>query len=530
MLAGSIPGPSVWDPAVDKEMARVRWQRVINNMVEQGWLSASDAQQAKFPDTIAPEDSSTNSMTGTTGYLLQQIRSELKASGSFSDDQLETGGLKIVSTIDQTKQQEAVSAAESMKYVEGWDPDHMHVALSAVDPTTGEIVAEYAGDDYQKRQQNAVTQDIAQAGSVFKAFALLADARQGGAMTATFDGNSPKTYQGLTQPVRNDGNRSWGRINLLTATKYSVNTAFVALNEKIGPSNTMQAAIDAGIPQNTMGLDGSLLNVLGVAAPHNIDLTQAYATIANGGVRVSTHIVREVKDSTGATVYTAPNTQERVFDAGDVSTILPALQAVMKTGGTGEVATKMGLGHFAAGKSGTTDDQKSAQFVGFIPQLAATVSMYQSDDNGNAVSLTNIGGLNQFHGGDWPATVWAQFMTAASQGMDEVNYPWITTSTRTSTTNPQPVQTPSVSPSETPSTQPTAAPTPSQATQTQQPAPKQEATENSTTPSQGGNSGGTQDKNGGSTGGSGSNQNGGDTQQNRDTTNQNSQNKQNTTQ
>lgn len=83
-----------------------------------------------------------------------------------------------------------------MTEVEGWNGDLMHVALSSMDPATGEIVAEFAGADYQKRQQNAVTDDIAQAGSTFKAFALLAHAEQGGSILETYNGNSPQTFPG----------------------------------------------------------------------------------------------------------------------------------------------------------------------------------------------------------------------------------------------------------------------------------------------------------------------------------------------
>ena len=456
MLAGIIPAPSAWDPAVDKDQAEQRWKRVITYMVEDGWISQSEADSATFPDTVDPDTATSSTLTGTTGYLLQQVRAELQSSGAFTDEQIDSGGLKVVTTIDKTKQDAAVAAAESMTQVDGWDSSTMHTALSSMDPSTGEIVAEYAGSDYQKRQQNAVTQDIAAAGSTFKTFALLAHAQAGGTLQDHYNGNSPEYYSGLTDPVTNDGGYSWGTVNLETATKYSINTAFVKLNEQVGPATTMKVAEEAGIPESTNGLEPTLLNVLGFAAPHNIDITTAYSTLASGGLKVEAHIVREVKDADGTTAYTTTVDPQRVFDAGDVSTIMPALEAVMSSGGTGEKAAE--LGRTVAGKTGTSEEQKSAQFVAFVPQLVTTVSMYQSDENGNAVALTDIGGLDQFHGGDWPADVWLQYMQVATQGMDNTDFSWLTESTRS----------PSAAPAETSTTQtqePTTEPTTQEPTQ-----------------------------------------------------------------
>ncbi len=472
MLAGIIPAPSAWDPAIDPDEAQQRWGRVLDLMVEDGWISQSDADAATFPQTVDPSTQGDSSMQGTTGYLIQQVRSELTGVAGLTADQVDTGGYTVVTTIDKAKQDAAVAAAETMNGVEGWNPATMHTALSAVDPTTGEIVAEYAGSD-PTTQQDAVTRDIAQAGSTMKAFALMAYAEQGGSLKDTFDGSSPQTYDGLSDPVTNDGGVSYGTVDLLKATSYSINTAFVALNEKVGPAKTMQAAIDAGIPQDTNGLEPTLLNVLGFAAPHNIDISHAYATLATGGVERTPHIVRSVTGANGDAVYTADAEGRRVFDATDVSEILPALEAVMQPGGTGEKAAV--LGRPVMGKTGTSDEL-SAQFVGAIPQLVTTVSMYQTGEDGvSAVPLTPIGGLDQFHGGDWPADVWLSFMQAATQDLPVADFDWATVSTRAPSVSPSPSSTPT--PSETPT--PTPTPTPEATT----PSPTSTPTEESPDPS-----------------------------------------------
>ncbi len=468
MIAGIIPAPSAWDPAVDEAQAQQRWERVLGLMVEDGWISQADADGAQFPETVDPTSRNQESLAGPNGYLIAQIKAELIDSGAFTEDEINMGGLDIISTIDKAKQDAAIAAAESMKEVEGWDSEHMHVALTSIDPATGEILAEYGGSDYLTRQQNGATQDVAMAGSSFKTFSLLANARAGGSVYDTFNGNSPQTFPGMTTEVQNDSNYSWGNVSLVRATQYSVNTAFVALNEKIGAEATMRAAIDAGIPEDTLGLEATLLNTLGFAAPHNIDLATAYATIASGGNRTDAHIVRSVSDSAGNKVYESVVTTERMFEAEEVSSILPALEAVTAYGGTAEAVAQALPSFTIAGKTGTSEEQRSAQFVGFVPGMSTAVSMYQSDDEGNAVPLTNIGGLDQFHGGDWPVDVWTQYMVGAVSDANAGDFDWRVTSNRTAAPQrvqpTQPVEEEKTEDTESPATQPTqpARPTPGQ--------------------------------------------------------------------
>lgn len=495
MIAGIIPAPSAWDPAVDEEKARSRWTRVINLMVEDGWISQADANAAEFPKTIDPDTLGGPTMEGPTGYLMEQIRTELAQEGVFTADQLATGGYRIISTIDKEKQDQAVEAAEYMYTVRGWNEDSMHVALTSLDPATGEIVAEYGGKDYLKRQQNGATQDIMAAGSTFKPFALIAHAEQGGSIYDTYDGSSPKTFSGLARPVSNDSGVSWGRQNLVNATKNSINTVFVGLNQEVGPATTKQVAVELGIPEDTNGLDDSLLNVLGFAAPHNIDLAHAYSTIASGGQRTTPHIVREVQNYDGSKVFQTTVNPKQVFDTKTMSTVLPALQAVTASGGTAEAAAV--LKQDSGGKTGTSEEQKTAQFVGFTPSLVTAVSMYQLDENGSPVSLTNIGGLGQFHGGDWPVTVWVRYMKAATANDTKLHFDWYKRQTATPV-NPAPVATTTPTP-----TEETPTPTP-EATQ-ETPGAEVQPTVTPSAQNNGGNGG----NGGGSNGGGSSNGGGG---------------------
>jgi len=500
LLAAVIPAPSAWDPAVNPDKAKERWERDLNLMVEDGWLTPAERDAAVFPETIDPDTLNSASMTGTTGYLMAQVKQELLASGQFDEDKIGQGGLRITSTIVKEHQDQAVTAAEGMNDVDGWDPTFQHVALSSMDPETGEILAEYAGADYEQRQQNAVTQDIAMAGSSFKPFALLANARLGGTVYDTYSGKSPQYFRGMGTPVSNDGGYSFGNVTLVKATAYSMNTVFVGLNDDVEPENTLQAAIDAGIPEDTVGLNDELLNVLGPSSPHNIDLTTAYSTIANGGQRVTAHIVKKVEDSNNKLLYSGDVEPTRVFDVEEVSSIMPALEAVTSGEGTANNVDGAIPRLTTAGKTGTSSDQLSAQFIGFVPGMVTGVTMYQSDENGNSVPLDDVGGLDQFHGGDWPVDVWIDYMKPATANLPGSDFPWKVESSR-KVQNNAPVPAPSAT-NDAPQSSPDVAPTPEVTPSSE---PTRESDEHDNNGGNNGNNGGNNGNNGGNNGNNGGN-------------------------
>ncbi len=416
LLAGIIPSPSNWDPAVGPDMAKQRWQRVLDLMVEDGWISQTEADQQVFPETIPPADG-LSSMKGTNGYLLQQIRDELIDAEGFTAQDLDAGGLKIISTIDKDMQAAAVEASTNLP--EGM-PDTLHVALTTLDNKTGAILAEYAGPDYQERQINSATQERAMAGSTFKPFALIPYLEAGGSMEDTFDGNSPRTF-GVNNEVevQNAEGLSYGQVTLNTAVQKSLNTPFMDVSTKVGPQTTIDTLFAAGLPEDTPGLSPEIGNILGSASPHNIDMARIYATLANGGYKVNPHIVSEVQDSKGNTVFKAVDEWEQVFSSKTISMFLPALQSVTQEGGTAAAAAV--IDRETAGKSGTSSDFRSSQFIGFIPQITTAVSMYNVGPNGEELSLPYING-QPFYGP--PADVWVAYMQLILDKFPMAQFDW----------------------------------------------------------------------------------------------------------
>jgi membrane peptidoglycan carboxypeptidase len=413
LLAGVIPAPSAWDPAVDEVKCRQRWAYVLDGMVTIEALDHTVRQSLVFPETIAHKVS--DLYAGAQGYLLQMVRSELLASGLHEND-LDGGGLTIVTTIDKSWQKAAVKAVKNLPKDR---PDALEVAAVTIDPADGAIKALYGGADYISRQQNAVTQDIAQAGSTFKPITLAAALETGEhSLSDWYSGRSPMKIGDWR--VENLGNTSYGEMSLLRATANSVNTVYAQLNEEIGGQATRDAAVAAGVPDQTVGLDSDLTNVLGTASPHPLDMANVYATFAAGGVRHTPHIVATATDPVGQVIYVGPTQAERVFSKTTMAEVTYALTEVV-TQGTGTKAQD--LNRPCAAKTGTSEEHRSAWFVGFTPQLATAVAFYQHGSNGDVAELTPFGGRDVINGGDLPAQVWLDLMSAEHADMPVKDFP-----------------------------------------------------------------------------------------------------------
>jgi membrane peptidoglycan carboxypeptidase len=300
------------------------------------------------------------------------------------------------------------------------ETEGLRIGLAAVQPGTGEVIAMYGGRDYIEDQINNATQQFAQAGSTFKPFALAAAADQQVSLASTYDGSSPQTIKGYT--LTNYGDKSYGYINLLTATENSVNTAYVNLEDQIGVDSVADAALRAGIPEDTPGLNLDNLDltfVLGTASPSGLDVANAYATFAASGIRATPTVVKKVVGSNGGVLYEYSPDLTSQFTADTANTVSYALAKVV-TNGTAFAA--MALDRPAAAKTGTTDGNKSAWFAGYTPQLSTAVLMAKEID-GVPVSLSGTGGLGTVTGGSFPAAIWTAFMKAALEGMPVAEFP-----------------------------------------------------------------------------------------------------------
>ncbi|MGO1581618.1 MAG: transglycosylase domain-containing protein [Actinomycetaceae bacterium] len=416
LLAGIIPSPSAWDPGVDPEQAEQRFERVLDLMLEDGWITEEEHAAAEFPEVVEPETN--EQYAGPDGYLLAMVRDELVARGDLTLEQIDTGGYDIVTTIDQRNQQAAVDAVDALPEDR---PENNHVGLVSMRPESGAIVALYGGPDYLTDARNSVTQDRAQAGSTAKPFTLVAAIEAGISLSETFPSYSPMEIEGYDFPVSNYDTQNRGPITLRQATAQSVNTTYALVNQEVGSDTMVDVATRAGWSEDTPGLVSSPSNVLGPASPTALETATAYNTFAAQGVRHTPYIVAEVLDRDDNRIYTGDDEGVEAFDEAVINEATYAMQAVLEPGGTGATAGE--IGRPAAGKTGSSNAYRSAWFAGWIPQLTTVVNMYQVGEDGTEEELTGFGGVDLVAGGTFPAQVWRDYMNVATEGMPVVELP-----------------------------------------------------------------------------------------------------------
>jgi membrane peptidoglycan carboxypeptidase len=483
-LAGIINGPELYDPIDEpkqKAAAQKRQKFVLDGMVAEGWMSARQRRTMAFPTVFrnTKQPASRGAWGSQKQYMMAMVRAEAKAMG-FTDDLIDHGGLKIETTFDAQLVGEAViSVAVTLGPKATW-PKGTQASLVSIDHSSGAIRAIYGGDG--TRKQNAASQDIAEAGSTFKPFGLVAaleadrkpgdcTPKQSGPGTMSlrteYDGKSPLRLPEFGERgVSNFGGAQFGKIDLLKATANSVNTVFAQLNKDVGPDHTLAVALCAGIPEDTPDLGANPANILGTSSPKIKDMAAAFATFANKGTFNKPYVITKITSSTGETLHKAA--PEERFAPGVMADAVHAMeQPVLQ--GTATYAQL--LDRPIAGKTGTSSDNKSAWFVGFdAARLSTAVALYRIGPNGAPQSLVGWDGGRtakfegkEISGGTFPTRLWTEFMDRALGDSPAVPFPepaWGGAKPEPSLP-PSPSPTPSPSESLTPPPPPTVEPSPS---------------------------------------------------------------------
>jgi membrane peptidoglycan carboxypeptidase len=416
LLAGIIPAPNVWDPAIHKDLALKRYQRVLKIMLQDKKITAAQQQHAlsHFPQTITYKPS--NIYQGPKGYILQMVRTELTRSKAFTADEVETGGYTIRTTINKSAQDQMQKIASPRP---AGLPKTAQQGAASIDPRTGAIVAMYAGDDFLTHQYSNATQAHFEPGSTVKPFTLLTAINKGASPRTVFNGNSPRRFAGLTSSVSNSGGVSYGPINLYQALANSVNTAFVDLNECVGSRATAQTMKDAGMSDP---IDASSpYNTLGINSVSALELANAHATLISGGVRHTPHIVASVKNSSGKELYQAPTSGTTVFNKQDTQLVVQAMRGVVLHGTGRQLA---GLGREFAAKTGTANDQTAYSFVASTPSLTTVFAVWNVDQKGSPAKLPfTINGLSE---SQYPEQLFVRYAQSVFRGKKAETFPLAT--------------------------------------------------------------------------------------------------------
>jgi len=413
-LAAIVQAPSGLAPEKNLDGLQLRWNYVLDGMVTKGWLSQEERSSAMFPMYLTEPPAQT--FSGPQGYLIEQARQTMYASG-VTEDQINLGGLRVVTTFNKQAQDAMILAVAEQGPKE--KIDGLRIGVASVRPETGEVVAMYGGADYLENQLNNATQMIGQAGSTFKPFTLAAGIESGASLSTAFSGKNKTKVDNYV--VVNYGGHSYGdRVTLLKATENSINSAFVELAESVGREVVLKSAIRAGIPADAVGMEPNLAFTLGTASPHVVDIAAAYATFASRGLQVSPSYIKSITTGSGETLFKLSPKPVQAFSTDVADIVTYALQKVVQVG-TGTAARA--LGRPVAGKTGTTNDNKSALFAGYTPELATAVMFVKDGPDGQPVSLSGTGGMSSVTGGSYPARIFTAYMKGALEGVPIQKFP-----------------------------------------------------------------------------------------------------------
>jgi penicillin-binding protein 1A len=398
MMVGLLPAPNRFNPHRNPEVSRDRGFRVIEQMVDADYLSRAAADRAKRQGvSIAPSRSAWGGVyprSTQIGWFAHWAEKEANANSVATARQ----GTRTISTTLDLGIQASADRHLQQALRQHARPSHIAEGAVVVMRYDGAVVALVGGRDYKQKEWDHATQAKRQPGSVAKLFVYLA-ALQDGSTPDTRISDAALTLGG--RPVRNFDDRYSGEISLAAALEKSSNTAAVRLAmQNTGKVRELIKTLTIGdVPA---GEAGDL--ALGTYEAKLVDLTAAFASIANRGRMVIPYAVQRVQDSAGTETLTrvlpAPSEIRQVVAPQHADAMRQMLADVVRKG-TGQAADP---GFWAAGKTGTTTASRDAWFIGFTEHYVAGVWLGNSDN-------TPMLGVS---GGGLPAQIWRAIMRDTS--------------------------------------------------------------------------------------------------------------------
>ena len=399
LLAGVPKNPGRYNPAGESASVNGRRDVVLKRMADLEIITAQKQQQLRAQRvTVTPR--------GQAPYYLNHIRSKLIE--RYGAQVIETGRMEITAALDLDLQQLAEKTLrEKMK---GRDPA-LQGALVSLDPVTGNVLAAVGGVDYAKSSYNRAFFAQRQPGSAIKPLIFAAALEAGYSASDLWD-DTPVTYprgDGKNWTPRNYGNEAFGYLPLRQALAHSNNVITVKLLEAIGVPTFVNFASQLGLPLRARH-DLSL--ALGTEEVTLVELVQAYAPLANNGLRPDLRTILRIVDRQRNEVTEFAPILAPVIDPRAAYITTSMLQDVLSYG-TAKSLANFSQQRPAAGKTGTTDDYRDAWFIGYTPQLVTGVWV--------GYDQPKPGGKG-FTGGAICAPIWEGFMRPALAGKEVVDF------------------------------------------------------------------------------------------------------------
>jgi len=402
MIAGLPQAPSEYNPFLDPKAALKRRNEVLNAMAEQGYITQEEYLDARTEGLgLNPGD---KYRVIHDPFLFDLVQHELIE--KYGLNTVRNGGLKAYTTIDpdlQAKAEAAVSESCYVCYPEGGPA----AGLASVDPKSGAILALASTEGAASESQfNYAWQAQKQPGSSFKTYVLTTAIKQGIDPASTYyDGTSPKV---LAIPgggfwTVNNAEAGGGVMSLEEATWASVNVVFAQLDLDVGPEAVTETAEEMGIESPLQSLPAEAIGGLSTGVSP-LEMADAYATLASGGVHHPPTAISKVEFPDGKVDDLGEAAGERVLTPGQAWEVTRILEGVI-TQGTGAGYTSIGCTS-EAGKTGTSEGESDAWFVGYTPLYSTAVWV------GHPASREATG-----FGGPTAGPIWQNYMSAA-QGED----------------------------------------------------------------------------------------------------------------
>ena len=425
-LAGIPQSPNAYTPTVDPDACKERRNVVLDRMAECGYITQEECDELKSKKLklkVAEEKSSDGIYKYP--YFTSYVRDTLL--NEYSTDEIFQGGLSVYTTLDIDCQKAAEEACDSQ--LGGLD-ESVEAALVSIDPDTGYIKALVGGRDFYSDQYNLATQAQRQPGSAFKAFTLATAIKQGISPSTYIDCTSPAifgsgkdlsgyssdndgSYDNYTSSsststdvwrVENFGGADYGIRTIQSAFAISSNTGFARLIREVGAQNVVNTAQAMGITSELEAVDSLTLGTSGVTV---LEMADAYATFATGGVHREATAITRITDRDGNTIYEWQDEPTQALDKKVACAAIKVMKTVL-TGGTA-TAAQLGTGQEAAGKTGTSENYRDHWLVAYTPQLSTAVWIGSRTEQ-------ELPGLDCCY-------IWRTYMTAALNGSDIEQFP-----------------------------------------------------------------------------------------------------------
>jgi penicillin-binding protein 1B len=422
LLAGIVNGPSYFSPYRHSDRAMSRRNLVIEAMLDNGAISKDQAETAKAaPLKLAAP----NVEASDAPYFVDMVRDRLLS--SYTEADLNDRGFRIYTTLDPDLQKAAADAIEAglkgvdllvekkrtrkvkisgsgktAKYETKVEPGPLpQVALVALDPHTGEVLALSGGRNYAFSQLNHALASRP-TGSIFKPFVFAS------AMSSAVNGDStvytptsmvedsPTVFRNGDQEYapRNFEERYYGQVSASFALAHSLNNATIKLAESVGYDRVADLARAAGIKS----VKPTPAMAIGAYDATPIDMAGAYTIFANNGVRITPAMIKSLRDGHGDVVQDFTTDQKPILDPRVAYIVTTMMEGVLNYGTAAGVRAR-GFSAPAAGKTGTSHD---AWFAGYTSNLLCVV--WVGNDDYSDIKI---------EGSKAAAPIWAEFMKRA---------------------------------------------------------------------------------------------------------------------